>query len=105
MVRSFKQAEKYIFVDEEKLKQSIGFLLEQQMENGAFAEKGEVHHKDMQVGGGFWSKDDGFVEFRTGMGSKEIRDACKSANYAVMDDKKLEGQLCRRALRDFRIYF
>ncbi|KAH7726608.1 A-macroglobulin complement component [Aphelenchoides avenae] len=57
VVRSFKQAQPYIFVDEQILQKSIAFLVsQQQQENGAFAERGEVHHKDMQGGaaeGGF----------------------------------------------------
>uniref|UniRef100_A0A914W004 Uncharacterized protein n=1 Tax=Plectus sambesii TaxID=2011161 RepID=A0A914W004_9BILA len=50
VVRSFKQADKFIFVDVAILEKSIAFLNAQQKENGAFAERGEVHHKDMQGG-------------------------------------------------------
>uniref|UniRef100_A0A914DPR9 Uncharacterized protein n=1 Tax=Acrobeloides nanus TaxID=290746 RepID=A0A914DPR9_9BILA len=51
VVRSFKQASQFIFVDENILQKSIAFLnAQQQQENGAFAERGEVHHKDMQGG-------------------------------------------------------
>uniref|UniRef100_A0A914ZVE4 TEP1-F n=1 Tax=Parascaris univalens TaxID=6257 RepID=A0A914ZVE4_PARUN len=51
VVRSFKQAQAYIFVDDQILQKSIAFLnAQQQQENGAFAERGEVHHKDMQGG-------------------------------------------------------
>lgn len=49
VARSFHQAKDYIFVDDEKLKQSVKFLQSQQKENGAFTENGEVHHKAMQV--------------------------------------------------------
>ncbi|VDM52932.1 unnamed protein product [Angiostrongylus costaricensis] len=50
VVRSFAQARSYIFVDPSVLTKSIAFLNGQQMETGAFAERGEVHHKDMQGG-------------------------------------------------------
>jgi CD109 antigen len=51
VLRSFKQAQPHIFVDEQILQKSIAFLVsQQQQENGAFAERGEVHHKDMQGG-------------------------------------------------------
>ncbi|CAJ0594163.1 unnamed protein product [Cylicocyclus nassatus] len=50
VVRSFAQARSYIFVDPTVLTKSIAFLNGQQMETGAFAEHGEVHHKDMQGG-------------------------------------------------------
>ena len=49
VVQSFKQAQNYIFVDNKILENSIKFLNQQQKENGAFEEKGEVHHKAMQV--------------------------------------------------------
>ncbi|KJH47840.1 a-macroglobulin complement component [Dictyocaulus viviparus] len=50
VVRSFAQARAYIFVDPTVLTKSIAFLNGQQMETGAFAEHGEVHHKNMQGG-------------------------------------------------------
>ncbi|VDM23426.1 unnamed protein product [Toxocara canis] len=51
VVRSFKQAQAFIFVDDQILQKSIAFLnAQQQQENGGFAERGEVHHKDMQGG-------------------------------------------------------
>uniref|UniRef100_A0A183BVF1 TEP1-F n=1 Tax=Globodera pallida TaxID=36090 RepID=A0A183BVF1_GLOPA len=56
VIRSFKQAQAYIFVDERVLEDSIAFLISQQQDNGAFAERGEVHNKMMQGGaseGGF----------------------------------------------------
>ncbi|KAK0422308.1 hypothetical protein QR680_007497 [Steinernema hermaphroditum] len=53
VVRSFKQAQKFVFVDDSVLQKSINFLIsQQQQENGAFAERGEIHHKDMQGGAG-----------------------------------------------------
>ncbi|GMT28413.1 hypothetical protein PFISCL1PPCAC_19710 [Pristionchus fissidentatus] len=48
--RAFSQAKSFIFIDDEILQKSIAFLNSQQMESGAFAEHGEVHHKDMQGG-------------------------------------------------------
>ncbi|KAL3104745.1 hypothetical protein niasHT_027847 [Heterodera trifolii] len=56
VLRSFKQAQAYIFVDDRVLEDSIAFLISQQLDNGAFVERGEVHHKLMQGGaseGGF----------------------------------------------------
>uniref|UniRef100_A0A1I7RL95 A2M_recep domain-containing protein n=1 Tax=Bursaphelenchus xylophilus TaxID=6326 RepID=A0A1I7RL95_BURXY len=51
VVRSFKQAQPYVYIQNEILQQAIAFLNSQQnQENGAFAERGEVHHKDMQGG-------------------------------------------------------
>ncbi|KAF8366867.1 tep-1, partial [Pristionchus pacificus] len=50
VVRAFSQAKPFIFVDDSVLQKSIAFLNSQQMESGAFAEHGEVHHKDMQGG-------------------------------------------------------
>ncbi|WKX89877.1 hypothetical protein Q1695_009039 [Nippostrongylus brasiliensis] len=50
VVRSFAQARAYIFVDPTVLTKSIAFLNGQQMETGAFAEHGEIHHKAMQGG-------------------------------------------------------
>uniref|UniRef100_A0A915PPC2 Alpha-2-macroglobulin domain-containing protein n=1 Tax=Setaria digitata TaxID=48799 RepID=A0A915PPC2_9BILA len=51
VVRSFKQAQQFIFIDEHILQKSIAFLnAQQQQENGAFAERGEIHHKAMQGG-------------------------------------------------------
>lgn len=56
VIRSFKQAQQFVFVDERVLEASIAFLISQQQENGVFAERGEIHHKAMQGGaseGGF----------------------------------------------------
>ncbi|VDK50291.1 unnamed protein product [Anisakis simplex] len=51
VVRSFKQAQSFIFVDDQILQKTFAFLnAQQEQENGAFAERGEVHHKDMQGG-------------------------------------------------------
>jgi hypothetical protein len=49
-MRSFKQAQKHIFVDQAALDKSIAFLNTQKRENGEFGEQGTVHHKDMQGG-------------------------------------------------------
>uniref|UniRef100_A0A7E4ZZW4 TEP1-F n=1 Tax=Panagrellus redivivus TaxID=6233 RepID=A0A7E4ZZW4_PANRE len=58
VAKSFKQAAPFIFVDEAVLENTIAFLNSQQLPStGAFAEKGEVHHKDMQGG----SRDGGFA--------------------------------------------
>lgn len=50
VVRSFKQAQPYVYIQKEILENAVAFLNAQQLENGAFSEKGEVHHKDMQGG-------------------------------------------------------
>lgn len=50
VVRSFHHAKKYAFVDPNVISRAVAFLNSQQMESGAFAERGEVHHKDMQGG-------------------------------------------------------
>lgn len=51
VLRSFKQAQPYIFIDQDVLDKSVQFLnSQQQQDSGAFAESGEVHHKDMQGG-------------------------------------------------------
>jgi CD109 antigen len=50
VVKSFKQAKKYIFVDDKVLEDSIGFLLEKQTPDGDFQEDGEVHHKGLLGG-------------------------------------------------------
>lgn len=48
-MRSFKQADGLIYVDDQILQKIAQFLKAQQAENGEFAEHGEVHHKAMQV--------------------------------------------------------
>uniref|UniRef100_A0AC35U3G6 A2M_N_2 domain-containing protein n=1 Tax=Rhabditophanes sp. KR3021 TaxID=114890 RepID=A0AC35U3G6_9BILA len=50
VIKSFKQSQDFIFIDELILERSIAFLNSQQQENGAFIEKGEIHHKDLQGG-------------------------------------------------------
>ncbi|PIC54696.1 hypothetical protein B9Z55_003841 [Caenorhabditis nigoni] len=50
VVRSFHHAKQYAFVDPNVISRAVAFLNSQQMESGAFAERGEVHHKDMQGG-------------------------------------------------------
>ncbi|GMS92544.1 hypothetical protein PENTCL1PPCAC_14719, partial [Pristionchus entomophagus] len=50
VVRAFTEAKSYIFIDETIITNSIAFLNSQQMESGAFAEHGQVIHKDMQGG-------------------------------------------------------
>ncbi|CAB3408447.1 unnamed protein product [Caenorhabditis bovis] len=50
VVRSFRHAKEYAFVDSNVISRAIAFLNLQQLESGAFAELGEVHHKDMQGG-------------------------------------------------------
>lgn len=67
VVRSFKQAQSHIFIDQDVLDRSIDylnvrktslkvslnvyFLLQrQQRDTGEYAEQGHVHHKDMQGG-------------------------------------------------------
>uniref|UniRef100_A0A0N5A8I1 NTR domain-containing protein n=1 Tax=Syphacia muris TaxID=451379 RepID=A0A0N5A8I1_9BILA len=51
VLRSFKQAQQFIYIDEQILQNSIAFLnAQQQQENGAFAERGEVHDKFIQGG-------------------------------------------------------
>ncbi|KAF1771754.1 hypothetical protein GCK72_003582 [Caenorhabditis remanei] len=50
VVRSFHHAKQYAFVDPNVISRAVAFLNSQQMESGAFAERGEIHHKDMQGG-------------------------------------------------------
>uniref|UniRef100_A0A8R1HWJ0 TEP1-F n=1 Tax=Caenorhabditis japonica TaxID=281687 RepID=A0A8R1HWJ0_CAEJA len=50
VVRAFHHAKQYSFVDPNVISRAVAFLNSQQMESGAFAERGEVHHKDMQGG-------------------------------------------------------
>uniref|UniRef100_A0A0N4Z9Y7 A2M_recep domain-containing protein n=1 Tax=Parastrongyloides trichosuri TaxID=131310 RepID=A0A0N4Z9Y7_PARTI len=51
VLKSFKQAQEYIYVDSVILTHSINFINAQQLiDSGAFSEKGEIHHKDMQGG-------------------------------------------------------
>jgi CD109 antigen len=50
VVKSFKQAERYIFVDEKVMSDSIGFLLEKQTAAGDFREDGHLFD-DILIGG------------------------------------------------------
>lgn len=50
VAKSFRQASKYIMVDEEIINQALEFLSKVQTENGSFPEVGHVSHKDMQGG-------------------------------------------------------
>ncbi|CEF64943.1 CD109 antigen [Strongyloides ratti] len=51
VLKSFKQAQEYIYVDTAILTHAINFLnSQQQPDTGAFIERGEIHHKDMQGG-------------------------------------------------------
>ncbi|KAE9548744.1 hypothetical protein FO519_008047, partial [Halicephalobus sp. NKZ332] len=57
VAKSFKQASPFVYVDPAVLENSIAFLNSQQQTDGSFAERGEVHHKDMQGG----ARDGGFA--------------------------------------------
>uniref|UniRef100_A0A0K0G480 CD109 antigen (inferred by orthology to a human protein) n=1 Tax=Strongyloides venezuelensis TaxID=75913 RepID=A0A0K0G480_STRVS len=51
VLKSFKQAQEYIYVDTTILTHAVNFLnSQQQPDTGAFMERGEIHHKDMQGG-------------------------------------------------------
>ena len=50
VAKSFRQASKYIMVDEEIINQALEFLSKVQAQNGSFPEVGHVSHKDMQGG-------------------------------------------------------
>ncbi|CAI5439953.1 unnamed protein product [Caenorhabditis angaria] len=50
VIRAFNHAKPYTFIDEKIIHDAISWLNSEQMESGAFAEHGEVHHKDMQGG-------------------------------------------------------
>jgi CD109 antigen len=56
VTKSFKQASSFIFIDSTVIQNAIAFLNSKQTPSGAFAEHGEVHHKDMQGG----AKDGGY---------------------------------------------
>jgi CD109 antigen len=56
VAKSFKQASSFIFIDNTIIQNAIAFLNSKQTQAGAFAEHGEVHHKDMQGG----AKDGGY---------------------------------------------
>ncbi|XP_014214992.1 CD109 antigen-like isoform X2 [Copidosoma floridanum] len=50
VAKSFKQAEKYITVEEKIVSDALRWLAENQAANGSFPEVGTVSHKDMQGG-------------------------------------------------------
>ena len=50
VAKSFRQASKYIMVDEEIINQALEFLSKVQAQNGSFPEVGHVSHKGMQGG-------------------------------------------------------
>lgn len=52
VARSFRQAAKYIDVEEKIIKESLDWLAKNQAPNGSFPEVGHVSHKDMQGGAG-----------------------------------------------------
>ncbi|XP_011502894.1 PREDICTED: CD109 antigen-like [Ceratosolen solmsi marchali] len=52
VAKSFKQAEKYITVEEKIVSDALKWLAEKQAANGSFPEVGTVSHRDMQGGAG-----------------------------------------------------
>lgn len=50
VAKSFKQAEKYITVEEKIVADALKWLAEKQAANGSFPEVGTVSHRDMQGG-------------------------------------------------------
>ncbi|XP_059619137.1 CD109 antigen-like isoform X4 [Phlebotomus argentipes] len=52
VARSFRQAKKFIAVEEEVITNALNWLSDQQAPNGSFPEVGHVSHKDMQGGAG-----------------------------------------------------
>ena len=49
MVKTFHQAKRQIFIDDEVLKKAINWMISHQASDGRFPEPGRVIHKDMQV--------------------------------------------------------
>ena len=49
VLRTYAQAQKYIFVDDKDIKDSVNFLLKLQQSDGCFKKIGMVHHKEMTV--------------------------------------------------------
>jgi len=49
VLRTYAQARRYIFVDENDIKQTRNWLLSLQNDDGCFKELGMVHHKEMKV--------------------------------------------------------
>ncbi|XP_055710660.1 thioester-containing protein 1 allele R1-like isoform X3 [Phlebotomus papatasi] len=52
VARSFRQAKKFISVEEDVITNALNWLSDQQAANGSFPEVGHVSHKDMQGGAG-----------------------------------------------------
>jgi CD109 antigen len=50
VAKSFRQATKYINIDETIIEQALSFLSKTQINDGSFPEVGQVFHKDMQGG-------------------------------------------------------
>lgn len=49
VTKSFHQAKKQIFIDDETIKRAIDWMVSRQNSDGSFPEPGRVIHKDMQV--------------------------------------------------------
>ena len=49
VLKSFVQAKPYIFVDDDVIHRTIGWILKHQKPDGTFEEPGKVLHKEMQV--------------------------------------------------------
>ena len=49
MVKTFHQAKRQIFIDDEVLKKAMNWMISHQASDGRFPEPGRVIHKDMQV--------------------------------------------------------
>ena len=49
VVKTFHQAKRQIFIDDEVLKKAINWMISHQASDGRFPEPGRVIHKDMQV--------------------------------------------------------
>ncbi|XP_066921586.1 alpha-2-macroglobulin-like isoform X2 [Clytia hemisphaerica] len=50
VLRTYAQAQKYIFIDDKDIKDSVNFLLKLQQRDGCFKKIGMVHHKEMTGG-------------------------------------------------------
>ncbi|KAG8221830.1 hypothetical protein J437_LFUL003464 [Ladona fulva] len=50
VIKSFAQARKFIFIDDNDLKVSVRWIIKRQMENGCFPFVGKVFHKDLKGG-------------------------------------------------------
>jgi hypothetical protein len=49
VVKSFAQAKKYIYIDEDALKSSLKWIQDHQQRNGCFLEIGNSIHKEFEV--------------------------------------------------------